>query len=160
MSDLAIEAQGLTKMFGKAEAVAGIELSVPVGSLLGVLGPNGAGKTTAVRILTTIIRPDSGSARILGYDVVRDAAAVRYRIGLAGQYAAVDGNLTGSENLRLIGRLTQIPKDHIHARADELLKRFDLKEAGDRVVCPSSGGIGRRPNPPAPLVPPPPRPVP
>src|SRR5437870_11348366 len=132
MNHIAIEATGLTKKFGDVVALDGVSVSVPVGSVLGVLGPNGAGKTTAVRILTTIIRPDSGSARILGYDVVRDATAVRYRIGLAGQYAAVDGNLTGSENLRLIGRLTQIPKDHIHARADELLNRFDLKEAGDR----------------------------
>src|ERR1700674_779475 len=140
----AILVEGLTKSFGEVHALRGIDLSVPVGSVLGVLGPNGAGKTTAVRILTTIIRPDSGSARILGYDVVRDAAAVRYRIGLAGQYAAVDGHLTGSENLRLIGRLTQIPKDRIHARADELLKRFDLKEAGDRVVRTYSGGMRRR----------------
>ena len=102
-------------------ALDGVNFSVPAGTILGLLGPNGAGKTTAVRVLTTIIRPDAGRASVLGYDVVRDADAVRYRIGLAGQYAAVDGNLTGRENLRLIGRLTQLPRRRIAARADELL---------------------------------------
>src|SRR5206468_2850019 len=111
-----IEATGLTKKFGDVVALDGVSVSVPSGSVLGLLGPNGAGKTTAVPILTTIIRPDSGSARVLGYDVVSNASAVRYRIGLAGQYAAVDGNLTGRENLRLIGLLTQMPRNTIAAR--------------------------------------------
>ena len=110
MNHIAIEATGLTKKFGDVVALDGVSVSVPSGSVLGLLGPNGAGKTTAVRILTTIIRPDSGSARVLGYDVVSNASAVRYRIGLAGQYAAVDGNLTGRENLRLIGLLTQMER--------------------------------------------------
>ena len=112
-NDAAIAAEGLSKRFGDVVALDRIDLSVPAGTVLGLLGPNGAGKTTAVRILTTIIRPDSGRAWVLGHDVVREANAVRYRIGLAGQYAAVDGNLTGRENLRLIGRLTQIPRRFI-----------------------------------------------
>ena len=144
MSEIAIEATGLTKKFSDVLALDGVDISVPTGSVLGLLGPNGAGKTTAVRILTTIIRPDSGSARVLGYDVVRNASAVRYRIGLAGQYAAVDGNLTGRENLRLIGLLTQMPHNAIAARADALLERFELTEAADRVVRTYSGGMRRR----------------
>src|SRR6266542_1622025 len=144
MNHIAIEATGLTKKFGDVVALDGVSVSVPSGSVLGLLGPNGAGKTTAVRILTTIIRPDSGSARVLGYDVVRNASAVRYRIGLAGQYAAVDGNLTGRENLRLIGLLTQMPHNAIAARADALLERFELTEAADRVVRTYSGGMRRR----------------
>src|SRR5438445_10221931 len=144
MNHIAIEATGLTKKFGDVVALDGVSVSVPSGSVLGLLGPNGAGKTTAVRILTTIIRPDSGSARVLGYDVVSNASAVRYRIGLAGQYAAVDGNLTGRENLRLIGLLTQMPRNTIAARADVLLERFELTEAADRVVRTYSGGMRRR----------------
>lgn len=141
MNDTAIAVEGLTKRYGELVALDEVSFSVPAGTILGLLGPNGAGKTTAVRVLTTIIRPDAGRASVLGYDVVRDAASVRYRIGLAGQYAAVDGNLTGRENLRLIGRLTQIPRGRIVARADELLERFDLADAADRVVRTYSGGI-------------------
>jgi energy-coupling factor transporter ATP-binding protein EcfA2 len=112
--------------------------------VFGLLGPNGAGKTTVVRILTTIIRPDGGRASVLGYDVVREAGAVRSRIGLAGQYAAVDGNLTGRENLRLIGRLTHIPGRENAPRAAELLVRFGLADAADRLVRTYSGGMRRR----------------
>jgi len=144
MNDTAIVVEGLTKRYGEVVALDGISFSVPAGTILGLLGPNGAGKTTAVRVLTTIIRPDAGRASVLGYDVVRDADAVRFRIGLAGQYAAVDGNLTGRENLRLIGRLTQLPRGRIAARADELLERFELADAADRVVRTYSGGMRRR----------------
>jgi len=144
MNGTAIVVEDLTKRYGALVALDGVSFSVPAGTILGLLGPNGAGKTTAVRILTTIIRPDSGRASVLGYDVVRDADAVRYRIGLAGQYAAVDGNLTGRENLRLIGRLTQLPRQRIAARADELLERFDLADAADRIVRTYSGGMRRR----------------
>jgi daunorubicin resistance ABC transporter ATP-binding subunit len=125
-------------------ALDGISFGAPQGTVLGLLGPNGAGKTTVVRVLTTIIRPDSGRASVLGHDVVRKADAVRDRIGLAGQYAAVDGNLTGRENLRLIGRLTHLPHRQIAARADELLARFKLADAADRVVRTYSGGMRRR----------------
>ena len=144
MRDTAIAVEGLTKRYGELVALDGVSFSVPAGTILGLLGPNGAGKTTAVRVLTTIIRPDGGRASVLGYDVVRHADAVRYRIGLAGQYAAVDGNLTGRENLRLIGRLTQLPRQRIAARADELLQRFELADAADRVVRTYSGGMRRR----------------
>ena len=142
--DTAIIVEGLTKRYGALVALDGISFRVPAGTVLGLLGPNGAGKTTAVRVLTTIIRPDGGRAWVLGHDVVREAASVRYRIGLAGQYAAVDGNLTGRENLRLIGRLTHIPRRQIAARADALLERFELAEAADRVVRTYSGGMRRR----------------
>ena len=144
MTDTAIEVEGITKRFGDVVALGGIDFSVLTGSVLGLLGPNGAGKTTAVRVLTTIIRPDSGRAAVLGYDVVQRAAEVRYNIGLAGQYAAVDGNLTGRENLRLIGRLTQLPRERVAPRADELLGRFNLADAADRVVKTYSGGMRRR----------------
>jgi daunorubicin resistance ABC transporter ATP-binding subunit len=144
MDDEAIVVEGLTKRYGDVVALDGVDFRVPAGTILGLLGPNGAGKTTAVRVLTTIIRPDAGRARVLGYDVVRNADAVRYRIGLAGQYAAVDGNLTGRENLRLIGRLTQVPRGLIAGRADELLERFDLADAADRIVRTYSGGMRRR----------------
>jgi daunorubicin resistance ABC transporter ATP-binding subunit len=144
MDDAVIAVEGLVKRYGSLVALDGVDLQVTRGTVFGLLGPNGAGKTTAVRILTTIIRPDGGRASVLGYDVVREAAAVRYRIGLAGQNAAVDGNLTGRENLRLIGRLTQLPRQRIAARADELLERFGLAAASDRLVRTYSGGMRRR----------------
>src|SRR5262245_7859028 len=120
----AIRVGSLRKHFGSLPALDGIDLEVPTGTVLGLLGPNGAGKTTAVRILTTILRPDGGRAEVLGIDVARHPQAVRERIGLAGQYAAVDEILTGRENLRLVGRLTHLPRRVGRARADELLERF------------------------------------
>ena len=141
---IAIKAEGLTKRFGSVVALGGIDFQVPAGTIFGLLGPNGAGKTTAIRILTTILTPDEGRAEILGHDVVREAEAVRYRIGLAGQFAAVDPNLTGRENLRLVGKLAQMPREAIRTRADELLQRFDLSDAADRPVRTYSGGMRRR----------------
>jgi ABC-2 type transport system ATP-binding protein len=144
MLDAAIRVEGLVKRYGDLEALAGIDLEVPQGSVFGLLGPNGAGKTTAVRILATIVRPDAGSASVLGHDVVEHAQAVRRRIGLAGQYAAVDENLTGRENLRMVGVLGQLPTREIKPRAAELLEKFDLTDAADRPLRTYSGGMRRR----------------
>jgi ABC-2 type transport system ATP-binding protein len=140
----AIAVEDLAKRFGTVEALKGVSFDVPVGTVLGLLGPNGAGKTTAVRILTTLIRPDRGRALVLGRDVTQHAQTVRASIGLAGQYAAVDENLTARENLRLVGRLTQVPHDQLTRRIDELLERFDLLDASDRLLRHFSGGMRRR----------------
>jgi ABC-2 type transport system ATP-binding protein len=142
--DVAIEARGLRKSYGKVQALDGIDLHVPTGTVLGLLGPNGAGKTTAVRILTTLLPPDGGSARVAGLDVATEAPELRSRIGLAGQYAAVDENLTGAENLEMVGRLYHLPKGEPRSRAAELLRRFDLSDAADRLVRTYSGGMRRR----------------
>jgi ABC-2 type transport system ATP-binding protein len=140
----AIVVRGVTKAFGDVHALAGVDLDVPRGTVLGLLGPNGAGKTTLVRILTTLLTPDAGTATVVGYDVVRDAAALRHRIGLAGQYAAVDENLTGLENLTMVGRLYGAPRAAAKRRGAELLERFDLTDAGGRVTSTYSGGMRRR----------------
>ena len=137
-------------------ALDGVNLQVDEGSIFGLLGPNGAGKTTAVRVLATILRPDAGRAEVLGRDVVHEPAAVRRRIGLAGQYAAVDPNLTGRENLRMVGILGQLPRAAIAPRADELLRRFSLADAADRPLRTYSGGMRRRLDIAASLVPKPP----
>jgi ABC-2 type transport system ATP-binding protein len=144
MAECAIEAEGLRKSFGDVRALDGIDLRTPTGTVLGLLGPNGAGKTTAVRILTTLLPPDGGSARVAGLDVVRDAAALRAHIGLAGQYAAVDENLTGLENLEMVGRLYHLGKGPSRERARELLERFSLTDAADRLAKTYSGGMRRR----------------
>src|SRR3954471_13776871 len=140
----AIETRDLRKFFGDVHAVDGVDLQVPAGSILGLLGPNGAGKTTIVRILTTLLRPDSGTALVAGLDVTRDENDLRSRIGLAGQYAAVDENLTGRENLEMVGRLYHLGKDVARTRATELLAEFDLEDAQDRLVRTYSGGMRRR----------------
>jgi len=140
----AIVASGLVKRFGNVLALDGIDFAVQPGTVFGLLGPNGAGKTTAVRILTTILRPDAGEARVFGHDVIADPEAVRNSIGLAGQYAAVDENLTGTENLRMVGRLTHLPKTLIIERSGDLLARFDLVDAANRPVRTYSGGMRRR----------------
>jgi len=144
MTDTAILVEGLAKRFGEVVALDGVDFRVPAGTIFGLLGPNGAGKTTAVRVLATVLTPDGGRAEVLGHDVVRDAEAVRHRIGLAGQNAAVDPNLTGRENLRLIGRLTQLHGREIELRAGEILERFGLADAADRPVRTYSGGMRRR----------------
>ena len=140
----AILVEGLTKSFGNVHALRGIDLAVPRGTVLGVLGPNGAGKTTAVRILTTLLQPDGGRALVEGYDVVRDAAAVRRSIGLAGQSAAIQEELTGRENLEIIGRLYHLRWPEARSRATELLEQFDLADAADRAAKTYSGGMQRR----------------
>ena len=141
---LAIEAHGLTKRYGSTQALAGIDLEVQQGRVLGVLGPNGAGKTTAVRILATLLTPDAGSARVAGFDVVKQASDVRRSIGLTGQYASVDEDLTGVENLVMIGRLLDLSRPAAKQRAAELLEEFDLTDAAKRLAKTYSGGMRRR----------------
>jgi ABC-2 type transport system ATP-binding protein len=140
----AVVVEGLVKTFGSTRALDGVSFSLPTGTVLGLLGPNGAGKTTAVRVLTTLLKPEAGRATVLGMDVVQQAEAVRKVIGLAGQYAAVDERLTGRENLRMVGRLYHLPKAEVTARADALLERFELSGAADRVSKTYSGGMRRR----------------
>ena len=140
----AIWAEGLRKNYGKTLALDGLDLRVEEGTILGLLGPNGAGKTTVVRILTTLLSPDAGRAEVAGLDVVRQADELRSRIGLTGQYAAVDEYLTGRENLEMVGRLYHLPKRVARRRADELLERFDLVDAASRLVKTYSGGMRRR----------------
>jgi oleandomycin transport system ATP-binding protein len=144
MTNYAIEAEGLAKRFGATQALAGVDLAAEQGTVLGVLGPNGAGKTTAVRILATLLQADAGSARVAGHDVFRTPHKVRERIGLTGQYASVDEDLTGMENLILIGQLLSLRTSAARARAIELLDWFDLTEAGGRAAKTYSGGMRRR----------------
>jgi len=139
-----IEAHGLTKRFGKTQALAGIDLEVEQGTVLGVLGPNGAGKTTAVRILATLLRPDGGTATVAGHDVVHQSKEVRRTIGLTGQYASVDEDLTGTQNLVMIGQLLDLSTLQAKARAKELLDEFDLSDAAGRLTKTYSGGMRRR----------------
>jgi ABC-2 type transport system ATP-binding protein len=140
----AISASGLVKSYGKVRALVGVDIEAAPGTVLCLLGPNGAGKTTIVRILTTLLKPDGGSARVVGLDVVADAARLRERIGLAGQYAAVDENLTGLENLTMVGRLYGMSRAAARSRAHELLERFELLDAASRVTKTYSGGMRRR----------------
>ncbi|MDQ6774372.1 MAG: ATP-binding cassette domain-containing protein [Candidatus Dormibacteraeota bacterium] len=143
-SEPAIFAEGLVKSYRTVRALAGVDLVVPPGSVFGLLGPNGAGKTTLVRILATLLTPDAGTARVAGYDIRRDAPGLRAHIGIAGQYAAVDENLTGFENLEMVGLLYHLGRKLSRTRADELLQHFDLTEAGRRPVKTYSGGMRRR----------------
>jgi ABC-2 type transport system ATP-binding protein len=143
-TDLAIEASDLVRTFGKTRALDGIDLRVPAGTVYGLLGPNGAGKTTAVRVLATLLRPDGGEARVFGHDVVREADAVRGKVSLTGQYASVDEDLTGMENLVLLGRLLGHSKPGTRERAGRLLDAFGLTDAADRQVKKYSGGMRRR----------------
>jgi daunorubicin/doxorubicin transport system ATP-binding protein len=143
-SALAIEVSGLVKAFGDTTAVDGVDLAVAPGMVYGLLGPNGAGKTTIIRVLTTLLRPDAGTARVLGYDVVAEADAVRGRVALTGQYASVDEDLTGWENLVLLARLLGLPHRQARTRAGELLDAFGLAEAAGRQVTTYSGGMRRR----------------
>jgi len=141
---IAVEAKGLTKSYKEVKALAGVDLVVPTGTILGLLGPNGAGKTTTVRILSTLLKPDSGTAKVAGVDILKDPAQAREIIGLSGQYAAVDENLTGRENLIMVGRLFRLPKKIAINKADELLAKFNLTDAGNRIVKTYSGGMRRR----------------
>ena len=141
---LAIEAEGLRKSFGKVQALRGVDLAVPEGGICALLGPNGAGKTTAVRVLATLTEPDGGTARVAGYDVLREPRRVRASIGLAGQHAAVDDDLTGRENLFILGLMWHLGRRGAAARAAELLERFGLADAGGRLVKTWSGGMRRR----------------
>ena len=143
-SSPAIEVEGIVKHFGDVRALDGVDLQAPQGQVMGLLGPNGAGKTTLVRVLTTLLKADSGSARVLGLDVQHDAAALREQIGLAGQYAAVDENLTGLENLTMVGRLYGESRAEAKARGRELLERFDLVDASSQATKTYSGGMRRR----------------
>jgi oleandomycin transport system ATP-binding protein len=143
-NQVAIEAVGLVKKYGSTTALDGVDLSVPTGTVLGVLGPNGAGKTTAVRILGTLLQPDAGHATVGGYDVVREAGRVREIIGLTGQYASVDEDMSGRRNLIMIGRLLGYSRDQARAKADQLLERFELTDAGERIAKTYSGGMRRR----------------
>src|SRR3954463_1764605 len=140
----AIVVEGLEKAYGSVRALQGVTFAARAGTVLGLLGPNGAGKTTAVRILATLLKPDAGHATVAGLDVVREAPALRARIGLAGQYAAVDENLTGFENLEMVGQLYHLPRREARARANELLERFDLVDAAKRPAKTYSGGMRRR----------------
>jgi ABC-2 type transport system ATP-binding protein len=144
MSDAAIVVESLAKRFGKVEALRGVDLQVPPGTVLGMLGPNGAGKTTTVRILTTLLSPDEGHATVAGYDVVKQAEELRHVIGLAGQNAAVDENLTGLENLEMVGRLYHVPATEAKRRGEQILERFELSDAANRVAKTYSGGMRRR----------------
>jgi ABC-2 type transport system ATP-binding protein len=144
MPEDAVVVEGLEKSYGSVRALCGVDFAARTGSVLGLLGPNGAGKTTAVRILATLLKPDGGSAHVAGLDVERDAATLRTKIGLAGQYAAVDENLTGFENLEMVGQLYHLRRREARTRADELLERFELTDAAKRPVKTYSGGMRRR----------------
>jgi ABC-2 type transport system ATP-binding protein len=144
MTTLAIEASGLVKSFGETRAVDGVDLAVQTGSVYGVLGPNGAGKTTTIKMLATLLRPDAGEARVLGHDIVKEAGEIRREVTLTGQLASVDEDLTGRENLILLGRLLGLKREAAKARADELLDAFGLSEAAGRLVKNYSGGMRRR----------------
>ncbi|MGC4934248.1 ATP-binding cassette domain-containing protein [Gordonia sp. DT30] len=143
-TELAIEAHGLVKTFGRNRAVDGVDLAVPTGSVYGVLGPNGAGKTTTVSMLATLLRPDAGTAKVFGYDVVADAVAVRSLVGVTGQYASVDEDLTATQNLVVFARLLGFSRKAARTRADELLEEFSLNDAADRPLKNFSGGMRRR----------------
>ena len=144
MSDAVITVDNVAKRFGKVQALQDVNLSAPAGRVFGLLGPNGAGKTTLVRILSTLLKPDEGTVRVLGLDPVREAGQLRARIGLAGQFAAVDENLTGRENLRMVGRLYHLSRKELERRADEVLERLSLTDAAGRTVKTYSGGMRRR----------------